>query len=575
MATAKRLMTYVLRHKGSLFIVFCFTLTSNILALFIPYYSGKAIDAIADKGTVQFNLVYQMCFAMLACVICSSVLAYITQVMLVRISSKITQEMRNEVFTHLLSLPISYFDKRQAGDLISVITYDIDTINTSLSSDILTAATSIITVIGSFVMMLHISVLLCIIFVITTPLIFYITRHRARVVRPLFSKRSKKLGELNGFIEEMLSGHKTIKAYGQEESVVARFQIKNKEAVDTYYEADYQGSIVGPVVMFINNLSLSLIAGLGGFLYLAKQISIGNISAFILYSKRFSGPISGMAEILAEMQSALSASKRVFALLDEESEKADDDDAYVLKEEKGEVEFDHVYFQYVKGRKVLEDICVKAKDKEMIAIVGPTGSGKTTLINLLMRFYDADEGKICINGKDIEHCTRDSLREQFSMVLQDTWLFEGSIYENIAYGNKEATKEEIIEACKAVEIHDFILSLKDGYDTLLTDDGINISKGQKQLLTIARAMLSKSKMLILDEATSNVDSATEQKIQRAMRALCKDKTTFVIAHRLSTIQDADQILVLQKGKIIEQGTHEELLNKKGFYASLFQAQWDA
>ena len=282
-----------------------------------------------------------------------------------------------------------------------------------------------------------------------------------------------------------------------------------------------------------------------------------------------------MAEILAEMQSALSASKRVFALLDEESEKADDDDAYVLKEEKGEVEFDHVYFQYVKGRKVLEDICVKAKDKEMIAIVGPTGSGKTTLINLLMRFYDADEGKICINGKDIEHCTRDSLREQFSMVLQDTWLFEGSIYENIAYGNKEATKEEIIEACKAVEIHDFILCLKDGYVTLLTDDGINISKGQKQLLTIARAMLSKSKMLILDEATSNVDSATEQKIQRAMRALCKDKTTFVIAHRLSTIQDADQILVLQKGKIIEQGTHEELLNKKGFYASLFQAQWDA
>lgn len=570
-----RLLTYIRRHLGTAVLAVIATVAANTAALYIPYFSGRAIDAIGEIGNVDFEAVLRLCAMMLICIFANSILAYVTQLLLIRMSSRITAEMRREVFDHLLELPVYFFDSHPVGDIISRISYDIDTINASLSSDLVTIATSVITVIGSFIMMLRISGRLSLIFVVTTPLIFFITRHRARVVRPLFSKRSAKLGELNGFVEEMLSGQKTIKAYGNEETIISRFDEKNLEAVDTYYEADYQGSIVGPTVMFINNLSLALIAGFGGALYLLQQISIGSISAFILYSKRFSGPISGAAEVLAEIQSAFSAARRVFALLDEPAEKKDDDDAVVLDHVSGNVEFENVRFSYVPDKEIIHGLNLKAEEGKMIAIVGPTGAGKTTIINMLMRFYDPDSGVIRIDGHDILHCTRDSLRKQFSMVLQDTWLFQGTIRENVAYGSDHATAEDVERVCRAVEIHDFIVSLKDGYDTVLSDDGVNISKGQKQLLTIARAMLNESKMLILDEATSNVDSSTEQKIQKAMMELCRGKTTFVIAHRLSTIKEADMILVLQHGTVIERGTHEELLNQKGFYASLFNAQWQS
>ena len=572
---AKRLMKYVLRHKYLTLAAVVTTLCGNLAALYIPHYSGLAIDAIGEMGHVNFDNVLRLCGFMMVCIVLNSVLAYTTQLLLIRISSSITAEMRREVFDHLLEMPVNFFDRNAAGDIISRISYDIDTINASLSSDIVTIATSIITVVGSFIMMMRISRTLCIVFFITTPLIFYITRHRARVVRPLFSKRSRKLGELNGFVEEMLSGHKTIKAYGQEKTILGRFDSRNEEAVTTYYEADYQGSIVGPTVTFINNLSLAMISGLGGVLFLNKAISIGNISAFILYSKRFSGPISGAAEVMAEIQSAFSASRRVFALLDEPAEKKDDKDAVVLDHVQGSVAMEDVRFSYVPEREIIHGLSLSAEPGRMIAIVGPTGAGKTTIINLLMRFYDPDSGVIRVDGHDILHCTRDSLRRQFSMVLQDTWLFQGTIFENIAYGSENATMDDVVRVCKAVEIHDFVMSLKDGYDTVLSDDGVNISKGQKQLMTIARAMLNESKMLILDEATSNVDSTTEQKIQRAMLQLCRGKTTFVIAHRLSTIKEADMILVLQNGTVIERGTHEQLLAAKGFYASLFNAQWEA
>lgn len=572
--TMIRIMGYLWRHKVRFLLAIGFALLGNVLALFIPKFAGQAIDAIGTAGSVNFTSVFLMCGYMLACVLLNSILMYLTQAVLVRVSSMITAEMRREVFDHLTTLPVAFFDHHQVGDIISRISYDIDTINTSLSSDLIDVVTSMITVIGSLIMMLQISWKLCIVFVFTTPIMIYITKHRATVVRPLFHKRSLKLGELNGFAEEMLSGHKTIKAYGQEETIVSRFDEKNLDAVETYYEADYQGSIVGPTVTFVNNLSLAIISGIGGLLYLAKEISIGNISSFILYSKRFSGPISEMAEIMADVQSAISAARRVFALIDEPSESADDQDAAVLDHCQGNVSFDHVHFSYVPGHEIIHGLDLDAASGKMIAIVGPTGAGKTTIINMLMRFYDPDSGVISVDGHDITHCTRDSLRKQFSMVLQDTWLFEGTIYENVAYGRDGVTKEEVINVCKAVDIHDFVISLKDGYDTVLSDDGVNISKGQKQLLTIARAMLSEAKMLILDEATSNVDSATEQKIQKAMLALCRGKTTFIIAHRLSTIQNADEILVLSHGTVQERGTHEQLLKKKGFYASLFQAQWD-
>ncbi len=572
--TLIRLGGYLLRHKWMLAGAVLFSVTGNAAALMIPYYSGKAIDAIGTPGSVSFGNVFMLCGKMFAFVAASSLFAYIAHIILIKVSSRITHEMRKEVFEHLLVLPVRFFDRNQAGDIISRISYDIDTINTSLSSDLVTVMTSIITVTGSFLMMLRISPRLCVVFFVTTPLIIFITKHRAGVVRPLFSKRSRKLGELNGFVEEKLSGHKTIKAYGREETMIASFDEKNLEAVDTYYEADYQGSIVGPTIMFINNLSLALISGLGGLLYLHGQITVGNISAFILYSKRFSGPISGMAEIMGELQSSLSAARRVFALIDEPAEPADGAEDHVLEKTKGEVVFRDVHFGYTQEKEVLHGLNLTAESGKMVAIVGPTGAGKTTIINLLMRFYDPDSGTITVDGHDILHCTRNSLRKEFSMVLQDTWLFEGTIFENVAYGKDNASKEEVIEACKAVEIHDFIMSLRNGYDTVLTDDGVNISKGQKQLLTIARAMLNDSRMLILDEATSNVDSNTEMKIQKAMTELCRDKTTFIIAHRLSTVKKADLILVLQHGNIIEQGTHEELLEAGGFYSSLFKAQWE-
>lgn len=573
--TLLRILSYLAAHRAMMILAVVLTLAANGMALLVPELSGRAIDAIGNTGNVNFSKVFVTAGWMIAAVIGECLFTYLTQIILIRLSARVTAEMRREVFEHLLSLPISFFDRVQAGDIISRISYDIDTINTSLSSDIITVSTSIITVLGSFVMMVRISLPLCLVFAVTIPLIIFITRQRTMRVRPLFHLRSRKLGELNGFVEEMLSGHKTIKAYGQENTILSRFDEKNDTAVNTYYDADYQSSIVGPLVNFVNNLSLSLISCFGGLLFLIGRISLGSISSFIMYSRKFSGPISETANILADLQSAISAARRVFELIDELPEKADAEDAVALNHVRGDVSFVNVHFSYEEGKEIIHGLNLEAKAGQMIAIVGPTGAGKTTIINLLMRFYDPSSGSIRVDGNDIQHVTRDSLRKQFSMVLQDTWLFTGTIYENVAYGRDDVTKEEVINACKAADIHDFIMSLSDGYDTVLSDDGVNISKGQKQLLTIARAMLSKTRMLILDEATSNVDSNTEQKIQKAMMKLCENKTTFIIAHRLSTIQNADQILVLQKGTVIEHGTHEELLAEKGFYSSLFNAQWES
>jgi ATP-binding cassette subfamily B protein len=385
--------------------------------------------------------------------------------------------------------------------------------------------------------------------------------------------RSIKLGELNGYTEESLTGHKTVTAYNRQEVMLERFDKKNNEAVTAYYNADYYGSINGPCVNFINNLSLALISMFGAIMYLNGGLTLGNLSSFVLYSRKFSGPINEAANIFGELQSAFAAAERVFRIIDEPLETADVENAEPLTDVMGHVEVKDVDFGYTSERLIVEGLNIDALAGKMVAIVGPTGAGKTTIINLLMRFYDPNGGSISIDGKEVRSVTRESLRQSFAMVLQDTWLFQGTVYENIAYGKKDATRAEVIAAAKAAKIHNFIMQLPQGYDTVLNDEGLNISQGQKQLLTIARAMLPDAKILILDEATSNVDTRTEMQIQSAMRKLMRNKTCFIIAHRLSTIQNADKILVLSGGKIAEQGNHEELLSKKGLYYDLYSAQF--
>ena len=434
--------------------------------------------------------------------------------------------------------------------------------------------TTLITVVGAFSMMIAISPRLVLIFTFTVPLSILLTKLIIGKTRPLFRLRSHKLGELNGFVEEMISGQKTLKAYHQEERTITKFDGKNEEAVEAYYRAEYYGSVVGPTVNFINNLSLTLVSVFGALLFLSGHMRVGSISSFILYSRKFSGPINEAANIMSELQSALAAAERVFMMIDEPSEIADREGAITLETVKGDVQLKDVSFGYTKEQCIIKHLNLHAAPGKLVAIVGPTGAGKTTLINLLMRFYDVDNGQILVDSHNICDITRASLRRVYAMVLQDTWLFEGTVFENIAYGKQGATIEEVTAAAKAAKIHSYIKRLPQGYDTILTDEGTNISKGQKQLLTIARAMLLEAPMLILDEATSNVDTRTEQQIQQAMRALMEHKTCFVIAHRLSTIQNADEILVVNHGEIVEQGTHLELMRQEGFYYQMYRAQFE-
>ena len=571
-----RLWKYLYKFKFLLIAALVMTVTSNLLALAGPSLAGNAVNAIVGIGQVDFQTVFRCCGLMIICYALASLFEWLLSVMLIRLSQKIVFQMRKDVFDHLTTLPVSFFDRHQTGDIISHISYDIDTVNTSLSSDLVQICSSVITVVGSLIMMVCINPLLVLVFVVTVPISIMFTRYMSKKVRPLFSRRSAKMGELNGYTEESISGHKTIKSYHQEETMNNRFSTRNTESCDAYYQADYASAGMGPSVNFINNLSLALISVFGAMLYLFGgrfALTLGDLSSFVLYSRKFSGPINEIANVISELQSALAAAERVFLLLEEKPEAADAPDAQALTVTNGEVEMEHIRFGYLPGQEIIHDLTLKADGGSLTAIVGPTGAGKTTLTNLLMRFYDPDSGTICIDRQNIQTVTRSSLRLAYAMVLQETWLFTGTVRENIAYGRPDASQEEIEAAAKAAYIHDFIMALPQGYDTLLTEDGINISQGQKQLLTIARAMLLDAQMLILDEATSNVDTRTEIRIQAAMRQLMKGKTCFVIAHRLSTIQNADNILVVRDGDIVEQGTHSQLIEKNGFYARLFYSQF--
>lgn len=550
------------------------SLLSNLLGLAGPRLSGEAIDAIGADGVILWDVILQKCALMLVFYAASAALSYVLSLLMIKISREVVYRMREQAFDRLMRLPVKFYDENPSGDIISRISYDIDTVNTSLSNDVVQIFSMLVTVVGSLSFMISISPKLLLVFCVTIPISLYAAKRRATVTKPLFRARSRKLGELNGFVEEQLSGLTTLRAYCRENATIDKFDAINEEAVEAYYQSEYEGSVIGPMVNFINNLSLALVSVFGALLFIAGEMSVGAISSFILYSRRFSGPINEAANVFAELQSALAAAERVFALIDEPAEPEDAQDAAPLEDVQGHVQLKNVHFAYEENQPILKHFTVDAQPGKLIAVVGPTGAGKTTLISLLMRFYDAQSGEISVDERNIHAVTRSSLRAAYAMVLQETWLFHGTVYENLRYGNEHATREEVIAAAKAACADSFIRRLPQGYDTLLTDDGANISKGQKQLLTIARAMLLPSRMVILDEATSNVDTRVEKLIQKAMRQLMAGKTCFVIAHRLSTIENADEILVVDHGEIVERGTHETLMRAKGFYYTMYRAQFE-
>ncbi len=574
--TLKRLWYYLSYYKGRLILGIVLTILSNTLSLIGPYLTGQMINemAVVNEGLdIDFHTIFILGGLMISFYLISSIINYILSIALVKMSQSVFYKLRSDLFNKMTTVKVNYFDTNQTGDIISRMSYDIDTIAGSLSSDALSLITSTITLVVSFVMMIIVSPLLLLIFFITIPLSFLMTSLLSRIIKKKLRIRNRSLGELNGYTEEMISAQKTIQSYVQEEAIYEKYQSLNEDTAKKSYEAGYYLTTTGPSIMFINNFGTALVGTAGAVLALFGRILIGDLSAFMLYSKRFSGPINHVSNLIADIQSALAAAERVFYVLDQEDETKDIEDAKDFGIRQGAVKVDNISFRYVPETPVLENVSFNVKPGQTVAIVGETGAGKTTLVNLLMRFYDIDKGQILIDNTNIEHYNRRYYRKAFSMVLQDTWIFKGTVLENIKYGNGDVSFEEVVEAAKKARIHHYISHLPDGYDTMLSDEGVNISKGQKQLIVIARAMLSKSQLLILDEATSNVDTYTEVNIQEAMLNLMENKTSFVIAHRLSTIRNADIILFVDKGNIIEQGTHDNLMAKKGHYHDLFMSQF--
>ena len=573
--TLRRVLRYLAAYRWAVLLFLICAFLSNVGSLLGPSFAGEAIgEAEAGAGRVDFGRVRFYALCMLGAYLGSNALSIVVNLGMMRVSRRIAQKMRRDVFHKLLTLPVSYFDRNQAGDIMSRVSYDIDVVSTCLSTDVVQILTSVVTVAGSFAMMCVISPPMVSCMLVTIPAAILFTRTMGRRTRPLFARRSAAYGRMNGFVEEMFSGQKTILAYAHEDGVCEEFSQINREAAGAYCDAETLAAVTGPTVNLINNLGLSLIGLTGAVFYLWRIVDLRQISSFVLYSRKFSGPINEVANIVNEIYSALAAAERVFQLLDQPEEAGDLYGALALEHPEGEVRAERVSFGYLPGKTILHDLSLTAEPGKTVAIVGHTGAGKTTVINLLMRFYDVDAGRILVDGHEICSLTRDSLRRAYAMVLQETWVFRGTIFENIAYGRENATMEEVVAAAKAARIHGYIMRLPQGYDTVISEDGGNISKGQKQLLTIARAMLYDTRMLILDEATSNVDTHTEREVQRAMRELMRGKTCFVIAHRLSTIQSADHILVMDHGDVVEQGRHEELMARRGTYYRLYASQFE-
>ena len=521
----------------------------------------------------NFGKIGQILLITLGLYVVSALCSFIQGMIMTGISQKTTYRLRKDITEKVNRMPMDYFDTKPVGEVLSRVTNDVDTLGQSLNQSATQLITSVTTLIGVLVMMLSISPLMTVVALLILPisvgLISFVMKHSQKY----FSGQQEYLGNVNGQVEEVYSGHNVIKAFNKEDDVIREFDRTNDKLYESAWKSQFFSGMMMPIMQFVGNLGYVGVAILGGFLAIKKTIEVGDIQSFIQYVRNFTQPIQQVAQVTNMLQLAAASSERVFEFLEEKEEDQTVEHPVSVEGLHGNVQFENVHFGYNPEKIIINDFSANVKEGQKIAIVGPTGAGKTTIINLLMRFYDIDSGKITIDGNDITKVTRDSLRRAFAMVLQDTWLFHGTIYENIAYGKPDATLEDVKRVCKAARIHNYIMRLPKQYDTVLTDDGRNISKGQKQLLTIARAMLLDAHMLILDEATSNVDTRTELQIQEAMLELMKDKTCFVIAHRLSTIQNADCILVVKEGEVIEQGTHDELMEKRGFYRSLYDSQF--
>lgn len=581
--TLRKLIRYLKPRQVQLLAVLLTAILSTVFSIVSPKIMGKATTRLFEGmmgkmrqvpgAKIDFEYIGQIILILAGLYIISSLFSYIQQYIVAGVAQGTVFDIRRDVNEKLARLPLKFFDARAHGDILSRVTNDVDNIASALQQTLTQLITSVVTIVGIVIMMLTISPVMTLIAFVTLPLSFFVTAKIARRSQKYFAEQQKELGLLNGHVEEMLTGHKIVKAFSREDVSVGKFAEINERLYNVGWKAQFVSGIIMPLMNFINNIGYVLICIVGGILVTGQKIEIGDIQAFIQYSKQFTWPITQAASIANIVQSTVASAERVFELLEEPEEIPDHDNARVIKSPKGEISFHHVKFGYSDDAPLIADLNIDVKQGQTVAIVGPTGAGKTTLVNLLMRFYEINSGRITIDGVDIRDLKRGKLRSMFGMVLQDTWLFNGTIRDNIAYGREGATDEEVVRAAKAAHADHFIKTLPNGYNTIINEEASNISQGQKQLLTIARAVLADPAVLILDEATSSVDTRTEVYIQRAMAGLMKGRTSFVIAHRLSTIRDADIILVMNAGSIVEQGKHNELLARGGFYADLYHSQF--
>lgn len=581
--TMRTLMSYLAKYKLSIIIVFIFAIGSVTFSVIGPKILGKAtteifnglVGKVSGEGSgIDFEAIKRILIVLVILYIVSAIFSFVQGYVMSGISQKVAYNLRDELVKKINRLPMKYFDTRTHGEVLSRFTNDIDTLAMSLNQSLTQIITSVTTLVGVLIMMLTISVLMTVSALVVIPISLFIISFVIKKSQKYFKSQQEYLGNVNGQVEELYGGHTVVQAFNGEEESIKEFNKINNKLYDSAWRAQFLSSIMQPIMMFVGNLSYVVVSILGGYLVIKNRIEVGDIQSFIQYVRSFNQPIAQMAQISNQLQSTAAAAERVFEFLNEEEEDVTVENPVSIEGLEGRIDFENVKFGYDKDRTIIKDFTAHVKPGQKVALVGPTGAGKSTMIKLLMRFYDVNSGAILVDGHNVKDFNRGELRELFGMVLQDTWLFSGSIKENIRYGRLNASDDEVINAAKAAHVHHFIKTLPDGYNMLLNEESSNISQGQKQLLTIARAILADPKILILDEATSSVDTRTELLIQKAMDNLMEGRTSFVIAHRLSTIRNADLILVINDGDIVEQGNHEELLAKDGFYANLYNSQFE-